>query len=153
MLSDTTYPQALGLNDTIVHNAENPTHTKVRKLVVKPYHRLGLISRVGTAKMGVNYNITDHMNVFFNGGVCFRPPTIRDAFTREIRSRIVDGVGTEIAWGLELGYSVKYPRWGRQSLIFTDQRGNSTSVPTMQLQSVARQLESIFRTSDLHIKE
>lgn len=60
--------------------------------------------------MGVNYNITDHMNVFFNGGVFFRPPTIRDVYSGNTFD-IVDGVGTEIAWGLELGYSVKYPRW------------------------------------------
>lgn len=107
VLSDTTYLQALGMNDTIVHNGESYTHeSKEARIATTDWkHFWG-----GTAKMGVNYNINDHMNVFFNGGVFFRPPTIRDVYSGNTFD-IVEGVGTEIAWGLELGYSVKYARW------------------------------------------
>ncbi|MGB0368830.1 MAG: TonB-dependent receptor, partial [Flavobacteriales bacterium] len=107
VLGDTTYLQALGVNDTIVRNGQTYTHEskEARVATTDWLHFQG-----GTAKMGVNYNITDHMNVFLNGGVFLRPPTISDVYAGT-SFNIVDGVKTELAWGLELGYSVKYPRW------------------------------------------
>ncbi|MFT4980182.1 MAG: iron complex outermembrane receptor protein [Bacteroidia bacterium] len=107
VLGDTTYSQAIGINDTIVHNGQTYTHNskETRNATTDWIHFQG-----GTAKMGVNYNITDHMNVFVNGGVFLRPPTISDVYAGT-SFNIVDGVKTELAWGVELGYSVKYPRW------------------------------------------
>jgi hypothetical protein len=107
VLSDITYALALGLNDTIVHNGKEYTHEskEARVATTDWVHFQG-----GTAKLGVNYNINKHMNVFFNSGAFFRPPTIRDVYAGNSYD-IVEGIGTEIAWGVELGYSVKYPRW------------------------------------------
>jgi len=50
------------------------------------------------------------MNVFFNSGVFFRPPTISNVYSGSTFN-FVDGIGTEVMWGVELGYSVKYQRW------------------------------------------
>ena len=50
------------------------------------------------------------MNVFVNGGVFFRPPTVADVYSGNTFG-IVQGVGSEFVWGVELGYSVKYTRW------------------------------------------
>jgi iron complex outermembrane receptor protein len=107
VLSDTTMRQALGINDTINYNGQNYTHESEEAEIAST----DWVSYWGgTAKAGVNYNITDHMNVFFNGGVFFRPPTITDVYSGSTFS-LVQGVGNEFVWGLELGYSVKYPRW------------------------------------------
>ena len=107
VLPDTTYEQVLGINDTIVHNAQAYTHeSKEARIATTDWiHFQG-----GTAKMGVNYNINDHMNVFVNGGMFFRPPTISDVYAGT-SFNIVEGIKTEISWGVELGYSVKYSRW------------------------------------------
>ena len=107
VLPDTTYLQALGINDTIVRGGNTYTHnSKEARIATTDWiHFQG-----GTAKMGVNYNLTDHMNVFVNGGVFLRPPTISDVYAGT-SFNIVDGVATEVAWGVELGYSVKFPRW------------------------------------------
>ena len=107
VLSDTTYQQALGINDTIVRNGEVYTHKsdEARIATTNWVHFWG-----GTAKLGVNYNLTENMNIFFNGGAFFRPPTISDVYAGN-SFNIVEGVTTEIAWGVELGYAVKYPRW------------------------------------------
>jgi hypothetical protein len=107
VLGDTTYLQALGINDTIVRNGQTYTNDskEARVATTDWIHFQG-----GTAKMGLNYNITDHMNLFVNGGVFLRPPTIRDVYAGT-SFNIVDGIKTEVAWGVELGYSVKYPRW------------------------------------------
>jgi hypothetical protein len=107
VLADTTYERALGLNDTIIHNGQVYTHeSDEARIATKDWvHFQG-----GTAKLGVNYNINRHMNVFFNSGAFFRPPTIRDVYSGNSYD-IVEGIGTEVAWGVELGYSVKYPRW------------------------------------------
>ena len=107
VLSDTTYLEALGINDTIVRNGQVYTHEseEARTATSDWGHYQG-----GTAKLGMNYNINKHMNVFFNSGVFFRPPTISDVYVRN-SFVFAEGVGTEIAWGVELGYSVKFPRW------------------------------------------
>lgn len=128
VLSDTTYLQALGINDTIVHDGETYTHeSKEARIATTDWiHFQG-----GTAKLGVNYNINDHMNVFFNSGVFFRPPTIRDVYSGTSYN-IVEGVGTEIAWGVELGYSIKYPRWAANLNLYRttwENRPVQTTVP------------------------
>ncbi|MCF8256441.1 MAG: TonB-dependent receptor [Flavobacteriales bacterium] len=106
-LPDTTMRLALGINDTINYNGQNYTHESEEAEIAS----MDWVSYWGgTAKAGVNYNINDHMNVFFNGGVFFRPPTINDVYVGSTFS-LVQGVGNEFVWGLELGYSVKYPRW------------------------------------------
>lgn len=107
VLPDTLYEQSLGINDTIVHNGQVYTHeSSEARIATKDWvHFQG-----GTAKLGLNFNINKHMNVFFNSGVFLRPPTIRDVYAGTSYD-VVEGVGTEIAWGVELGYSVKYPRW------------------------------------------
>lgn len=107
VLEDTTMLQVLGINDTVVYNGRSYTHEseEARIATTDWVHFQG-----GTAKMGVNYKITDHMNVFVNGGVFFRPPTISDVYAGT-SFNIVEGVSTEIAWGVELGYSVRYSRW------------------------------------------
>ncbi|TNF23621.1 MAG: TonB-dependent receptor [Bacteroidetes bacterium] len=107
VLDDTTMLQVLGINDTVVYNGRSYTHEseEARIATTDWVHFQG-----GTAKMGVNYKITDHMNVFVNGGVFFRPPTISDVYAGT-SFNIVEGVSTEIAWGVELGYSVRYSRW------------------------------------------
>lgn len=107
VLPDTTMRLALGLNDTINYNGQNYTHeSKEAEIASSDW----ISFWGGTAKAGVNYNITDHMNVFFNGGVFFRPPTITDVYSGNTFT-IVQGIGNEFIWGLELGYSIKYPRW------------------------------------------
>lgn len=107
VLADTTYRVALGINDTIVHNGEVYTHESKEAKIANN----GWINYWGgTAKLGVNYNFNKHMNVFVNGGVFFRPPTISDAYIGSTFG-IVQGVGNEFVWGVELGYSVKYTRW------------------------------------------
>jgi len=107
VLPDTTFRQVLGLNDTITRNGQQYTHESSEAEVASSgwSHYWG-----GTAKAGVNYNINRHMNVFFNGGVFFRPPTIQDVYSGSSFIK-VQGVGSEFVWGLELGYSIKYPRW------------------------------------------
>lgn len=107
ILSDTTMKQVLGINDTVVYNGKEYTHnSKEAHTATSDWvHFWG-----GTAKLGVNYNITDHMNVFLNGGVFFRPPTISDVYINNTFN-IVQGVGNEFVWGVEAGYSVSYPRW------------------------------------------
>lgn len=107
VLPDTTYEQALGINDTIVHNGQTYTHqsSEARTATTDWIHFQG-----GTAKMGINYNVTDHMNLFVNGGIFFRPPIISDVYAGT-SFNIVEGIKTEISWGVELGYSIKYSRW------------------------------------------
>jgi len=107
VLEDTTMHQVLGINDTVVYNGNTYTaqSNEARIATTDWVHFWG-----GTAKLGVNYNFTDHMNVFFNGGIFFRPPTIADVYAGT-SFNLVKGVKTEMVWGLELGYSVKYPRW------------------------------------------
>ncbi|MCF8459761.1 MAG: TonB-dependent receptor [Flavobacteriales bacterium] len=107
VLPDTTMLVALGINDTIVYNGQSYTHmSKEARIATSDWvHFQG-----GTAKMGVNYNINDHMNVFVNGGVFFRPPTIADVYAGN-SFNTVRGIRTEISWGVELGYSIKYSRW------------------------------------------
>lgn len=108
VLADTTMTLALGINDTVLYNGKVYTaNSEEAKIASSGWqHFWG-----GTAKAGVNYNINRHMNVFLNSGVFFRPPTIADLFAGT--SMIpVEGIGTEVSWGLELGYSIKYPRWG-----------------------------------------
>lgn len=81
--------------------------------------------------MGVNYNFNSHMNVFVNGGVFFRPPTISDVYAGT-SFNIVEGVTTELAWGVELGYSVKYPRWAANLNLYRttwENRPVKTTVP------------------------
>ncbi|MCB9192386.1 MAG: TonB-dependent receptor [Flavobacteriales bacterium] len=128
VLSDTTYLQALGINDTIVHNGQSYTHqsSEARIATTDWIHFQG-----GTAKMGVNYNFNSHMNVFVNGGVFFRPPTISDVYAGT-SFNIVEGVTTELAWGVELGYSVKYPRWAANLNLYRttwENRPVKTTVP------------------------
>lgn len=107
VLPDTIMELALDYNDTITYNGQQYSHQSPEARIATSdwTHYWG-----GTAKMGVNYNITRHMNVFFNGGVFFRPPTISDVYAGNTFT-VVEGIGTEVAWGVELGYSVKYPRW------------------------------------------
>ena len=107
VLADTTMYQSLGINDTINHNGNSYTHhsKEARVATTDWVHFWG-----GTAKLGVNYNLTDHMNVFVNGGVFFRPPTISDVYSGNSFT-IVNGIGSEFVWGVEAGYSVKFPRW------------------------------------------
>ena len=107
ILSDTTYRQALGISDTIIRNGQMYTHeSKEARIANSDWVNFW----GGTAKLGVNYNINDHMNVFVNGGVFFRPPTIFDVYIGNTFG-LVQGVGNEFVWGVELGYSVKYTRW------------------------------------------
>lgn len=107
VLADTTYRQALGINDTLVHNGQSYTHeSKEARIATSDWVNFW----GGTAKLGVNYNINDHMNVFFNGGVFFRPPTISDVYISNTFNTVRD-ITNEFVWGLELGYSVKYSRW------------------------------------------
>jgi len=107
VLADTTMSMLLGINDTITHNGQQYTHEspEARIATTDWIHFWG-----GTAKLGVNYNINKHMNVFVNSGVFFRPPTISDVYAGS-SFNIVEGIGTEVAWGVEVGYSIKYPRW------------------------------------------
>jgi len=128
VLSDTTYLQALGINDTIVRNGQTYTHqSKETRIATTDWiHFQG-----GTAKLGVNYNINNHMNVFVNGGIFLRPPTISDVYAGT-SFNIVEGIRTEIAWGVELGYSVKYPRWAANLNLYRttwETRPVKTSVP------------------------
>jgi iron complex outermembrane receptor protein len=107
VLTDTTMSQVLGINDTIEHNGILYTASSKEAQIANTgwLHFWG-----GTAKAGVNYSITKNMNVFLNGGVFFRPPTISDAYSGSSFAK-VQGVGNEFVWGLELGYSVSYSRW------------------------------------------
>lgn len=107
VLSDTTMRQVLGISDTVVYNGtEYTANSKEAKTATTDWvHFWG-----GTAKLGVNYNITDHMNVFVNGGIFYRPPTISDVYAGN-SFNFVQGVKSEVVWGVELGYSVRYPRW------------------------------------------
>ena len=108
VLADTTYERALGINDTITRNGSTYTHESVE---AKDATTGGIDYWGGTAKAGVNYNINDHMNVFFNAGVFFRPPTVSNVYSGNFSFDFVQGIGNEFAWGTELGYSVRYPRW------------------------------------------
>lgn len=108
VLADTTYRQALGISDTIVRNGSTYTHQSPE---AEDATTGGVDYWGGTAKAGVNYNINDHMNVFFNGGVFFRPPTVSNVYNGNFSFDFVQGIGNEFAWGTELGYSVRYPKW------------------------------------------
>lgn len=107
VLADTTMRQALGINDTITYNGQEYTaDSKEAKTATTDWvHYWG-----ATAKAGVNFRIDDHMNVFVNGGMFYRPPTISDVYSGT-SFNFVQGVKSEISWGVELGYSVRYPRW------------------------------------------
>jgi len=107
VLSDTTMRQALGVNDTVEYNGNRYTANSKEAQIASS----GWLNYWGaTAKAGVNYRINKNMNVFLNGGVFLRPPTISDAYSGTSFA-VVQGVGNEFVWGLELGYSVSYPRW------------------------------------------
>lgn len=108
VLTDTTLQQVLGIADTVNVNGTDYTY---RSSEARDASTGGVDYWGGTAKTGVNFNINDHMNVFFNGGVFFRPPTVSNVYNGNFSFDFVDGVGNEFAWGLELGYSIKYPRW------------------------------------------
>lgn len=107
VLADTTMRQVLGINDTVTYNGQTYTaDSKEAKTATTDWvHFWG-----ATAKLGVNYNITDHMNVFVNGGLFYRPPTISDVYSGT-SFNFVQGVKSEVVWGVELGYSLSYPRW------------------------------------------
>jgi iron complex outermembrane receptor protein len=107
VLSDTTMRQAIGINDTISYNGNEYTaDSKEAKTATTDWiHYWG-----ATAKAGVNFNINDHMNVFLNGGLFYRPPTISDVYAGT-SFNFVQGVKSELSWGVELGYSIRYPRW------------------------------------------
>lgn len=106
-LSDTTMRTVLDINDTITYNGQQYTVNSEEARIASSdwVHYWG-----ATAKAGVNYNINDHMNVFFNTGMFLRPPTISDVYFGNSFA-IVQGVKSELSWGVELGYSVSYPRW------------------------------------------
>lgn len=108
VLSDTTYLETLGINDTIVHNGATYTHESPEARYATTGGRTYL---GGTGKGGVNYNINDHMNIFFNGGVFFRPIVISQVYTGIFSFDFTDGIQNEFAWGTELGYSIRYPKW------------------------------------------
>jgi len=107
VLSDTTMRQSLGANDTITYNGTQYTaaSTEAKTATTDWVHYWG-----ATAKAGLNFNINDHMNVFVNGGMFLRPPTISDVYAGT-SFNFVQGVKSEVSWGVELGYSISYPRW------------------------------------------
>ena len=149
VLADTTMREALGINDTISYNGREYTanSSEARTATSDWIHFWG-----GTAKLGLNYNINDHMNVFFNGGTFFRPPTISDVYVGNTFD-FVEGINTEIMWGVELGYSIKYARWAanlnayntvwenRSETIRTFVGGQSTIVSLPNIGSVHRGIE------------
>lgn len=157
VLPDTTMLQVLGINDTITYNGKTYTaDSKEARIATTDWiHFQG-----GTAKMGVNYNINDHMNVFVNGGIFFRPPTISDVYAGT-SFNIVDGVTTEIAWGVELGYAIKYPRWAANLNLYRttwENRpvkttiaigGTPTTINIPNIGSIHQgiELDAIYRTS------
>jgi iron complex outermembrane receptor protein len=114
VLADTIMRQVLGINDTITYNGQRYTHQsgEAKTATTDWVNFWG-----GTAKLGVNYNINKQMNVFANGGVFFRPPTIADVYSGQTFN-IVEGIRTELSWGVELGYSIKYPRWAANLNIY-----------------------------------
>ncbi|MBI1286315.1 MAG: TonB-dependent receptor plug domain-containing protein [Flavobacteriales bacterium] len=127
VLSDTTMRQVLGINDTIVYNGKTYTaNSKEARTATTDWVQF----QGGTAKLGLNYNITDHMNIFANGGVFFRPPYIADVYAGT-SFNLVRGIKTMVTWGVELGYSIKYPRWAANINLYRttwENRPVSTSV-------------------------
>ena len=107
VLSDTTMRTVLDINDTITYNGQQYTvNSKEAQIASTDW-----VNYWGaTAKAGLNYNINNHMNVFVNGGLFLRPPTITDVYFGNTFT-FVEGVKSELSWGVELGYSIRYPRW------------------------------------------
>ena len=156
VLSDTTLREVLGINDTVSYNGNEYTaNSKEARIATSDWVNYW----GGTAKVGLNYNINDHMNVFVNGGAFFRPPTISDVYVGNTFD-FVEGVSTEIMWGVELGYSIKYSRWAanlnayntvwenRSETIRTFVGGQPTIVSLPNVGSVHRgiELDAVYKT-------
>lgn len=157
VLADTTFERALGINDTIVRNGQTYTHESSEARVAT---RDWVAYWGGTAKGGVNYNINDHMNVFANGGVFFRPPTISDVYSGN-SFVLVQDIGNEFIWGTELGYSVKYQRWAanlnlyrttwenrpvRSSTINVGGQPISVAIPALGAVHQGIELDGVYKT-------
>lgn len=63
-----------------------------------------------TIKTGANYNLTDHMNIFFNVGYLSKVPMLRNAFAG-YTVHFVDEFVNEEMISTELGYSVHWSRF------------------------------------------
>ena len=103
VLSDTTFIQAIGHSDTIMHNgvAYHSDSPEAR------FSESGWQKLPGfTAKAGMNFNITRNHNIFFNGGYLSRA----QRFSNVIHSsnRVLDDVDNEEVIAAELGYSGKF---------------------------------------------
>jgi len=128
ILADTTMRQVLGINDTITYNGQQYTaNSEEAKIASTDWvHFWG-----ATAKAGINYNINQHMNVFVNGGLFFRPPTISDVYAGS-SFNFVRGVKSEVTWGVELGYAIRYSRWSANLNLYNtvwENRPVTTTIP------------------------
>jgi iron complex outermembrane receptor protein len=106
VLSDTTYYNAIGYGDTIVHNGTTYTRDSKELKDASP----GWKWQWGyTLKGGANYNINDHHNVFVNIGWMQIPQKFANVFT--FANEVVKDFRPNFIKSYELGYGLKYNKF------------------------------------------
>ncbi|MBA4240643.1 MAG: hypothetical protein C0448_07950 [Sphingobacteriaceae bacterium] len=106
VLSDTTYYNAVGWGDTIVHNGVTYSRDSKELRTATP----GWKWQWGyTFKAGANYNINDHHNVFVNVGWMQIPQKFANVFT--FSNEVVKDFKPNYIKSFELGYGFKYNKF------------------------------------------
>lgn len=102
VLADTTLRQAVGYGDTVTYEGVKYTNTSPEAKVATSDWKWFL---GWTTKMGANYKIDDHQNVFVNAGYLSIPKRVQYVFTTSLGE--YQNVKNQVIESLELGYGYK----------------------------------------------
>lgn len=152
VLSDTTYHNAIGWRDTIVHNGVTYTRDskELRTATTGWKWQLGY-----TIKAGANYNINDHHNVFVNIGWMQIPQRFSNVFT--FSNELIKDFKPNIIKSVELGYGFKYNKlhgtingyytaWDNQpQRTITDLDGNVYNINGINLEYKGIEFEGSYK--------
>jgi iron complex outermembrane receptor protein len=99
--ADTSFIVPYG-RDVVVNGTTYNNSSKEAKLVETPFYNIPGF----TIKGGLNYNLTEHNNIFMNIGYISRAPFFNNYFNRTTGQRY-EGVQNEKAFSKEIGYGIK----------------------------------------------
>ena len=103
VLADTTFQQALGWSDTIVHNGQTYNNSSEQAR----YAQSGWVVLPGyTIKAGANFNLNRNHNIFVNGGYISRAQRFANVIDNS--NRVLKTITNEQVIAAELGYSGRY---------------------------------------------
>ncbi len=143
VLSDTTILQAVRYGDTLDYNGNRYT-------INSPEARFSETDWVYvpgfTFKMGANYNIDKHNNVFFNCGYYSKAPLFGNIFTGQ--NRLINDFENEKIRAVELGYGLKYQKFAiNANIYYTNWRNRPLGGPITIADPTDPQLQ---QTTDIY---